>query len=153
MQKCVASWETWPQATAALKNVAQGRTQSPLRNIQQRGKCKYCPYHLTCFPFLFSYLAKSWHPVVEEWKRSSNEGPCPQGHQPVDGLGGWAGSLNFLLLGRGIRVSRDDLKNIVVWYWQFFPEREVFLLLQHCLLLVVDTYLCFKISQQLGGAI
>ena len=35
--------------------------------------------------------------------------------------------LNFLLLlGRGIRVSRDNLKNIIIWYLQFFSEREFF---------------------------
>lgn len=66
----VGSWETWPQATAVLKNVAQRRTRRLLRNLQQRGKYKCCPCHLTCFPFWFSYLAKSWYPVVEEWKTS-----------------------------------------------------------------------------------
>lgn len=150
---CVGSWETWPQAPAVLKNVAQRRPRRLLRNLQQRGKYKCCPCHLTCFPFWFSYLAKSWYPVVEEWKTSKFfpvKGRAFQGgSQWTAGEAGQAHGASRCCWAEGFEFRGTTWKTFIIWDLQFrlfvcFCEREFFPLIVVIVCFFWLIYLCFK---------
>lgn len=107
-------WETWLPATAALKYMAHGRTRSPLHNIKQKKIQALC-LSLDLFSILIQLVGKVLGPCSGGMK----DKPVPMKDHASKGTSQWMVSragqgLHFLLLGEGIRVLKDNLKNTIM---------------------------------------